>query len=308
MPSGSHMTSGGSHFNGGGASHRGSSSSSHSSGSVRVRSGPMFIWIGRGRRAQVPARYSFLCTLIPFFLVVAFCLLLVGGFSYQDNVSRIKKAEVDRDYYLAMIAYAEQHPDYIVQGKVTGKFYNEAREKWFFKYEIPYTNASDTLEGQTFCVYSTEEIGQIHVNDIIQIAVDSLPITKDTDSVPMDYKDIPLESDGEFLQAQGSRNLSIGLLCGGGAAIVLVVVLAAVLFVKTKAEYNKNGANAAKTVAPSPSNPKPEKPFEEKKTHAKKEVNFDDPFAKDYFKCPNCGADVTADQKFCSICGEKLKK
>ena len=306
MPSGSHMTSGGSHFNGGGASHRGSSSNSN--GSVRIRSHPMFIWIGRGRRVQVPAKYGFLSALIPFFFVVMFFLFCIGGIIFSSSGSQIQKIEVDRNYYLSMIDYAEEHPEFVVQGTVTGVFYNEAREKWFFRYEIPYTSAYGTLEGETFCVYSTEEIGQIHKNDVIQIAVDSLPVTEDTDSIPMDYKDIPLESDGEFLQAQGSRKISIGLLCGGGGAFVLIAVLAAVLFVKTKAEYNKNVANAQKNADPSPAISQMENHFGEKKTKSKKEANFDDPFAKDYFKCPNCGADVTADQKFCSICGTKLNK
>lgn len=299
MPSGSHMTSGGSHFHGGGASHSGSSS--HSSSSTHVQSGPMFIWLGR-RRVQVPARYSFLMAFIPFLFIVALCLLLVGGFSLQSNLSQLRKIEADRSYYLSMIEYAEENPEYVVTGTIYDVYYNEDCDRWFFMYEIPYTNSDGSLFGETFCVYSQYEIARFHISDAIQIAVNSPTITETTDSIPMDYKNIPLEKDGEFLQTMTSRNVSIGLICGGGAAFLLIVALASLLVVKVKAEERN------KSTSPIVSGQENKKPSQSGKRQPHKTANFDDPFAKDYFKCPNCGADVTADQKCCSICGTKLKK
>ena len=161
-------------------------------------------------------------------------------------------------------------------------------------------NGNGHLEGYSFSVYTLSTAPRI--DDTIKVAVNSATVTLDTDSIPMDYKDIPLSEDGEYivaLQNRQTRNILfiVSAICFVGGIAVYVT-----LTVKTRNDYNSKKASHPKEV---------ERKTAPKSAPDKTEdigTNFDDPFAKNYFKCPKCGADVLADQKNCSICGTKLKK
>jgi len=131
-----------------------------------------------------------------------------------------------------MIEYAEDNPEYIKTGKITGKFYNEDCEKWYLEYEIDTYNGG-SLEGYTFSVYSDSQIKQYRIWDTMEFAVDSVPVTSSTDSINMDYKNIPLEDDGEYQSLKSDRVIII---------IVLVVlpIIAIILIVSGIKQFKKN--------------------------------------------------------------------
>ena len=171
MPSGSHGGGGGGgHFGGGfsGGSHfGGSGGGSHFGGSYyhgprRPGRAPIvfhyFYWgghryaIGNDDRTKIRSLIG-ACAVV-LLLMLSIIIVIVNSF---NSINKIKK---DYVYYQDMIAYAEQHPEYIITGKVQSKFYNEDAEKWYLTYYF-YTDDSIRVNGYTFSVYNDAIINYI---------------------------------------------------------------------------------------------------------------------------------------------------
>ena len=231
MPSGSHggssgsHSSGGSSFGGGSGGWRGSSSSSGSSYSGPSR--PIH-WCYGGRTYYVsgsesePIRTKFGIGFI--ILVFAIMCAIWMGFTCKD----IHKIKVDRNYYIHMIENAQSDSDYLKEGKVTDKFYNEDCDRWYFTYSIPYGDGSiRELDGYTFSVYTDDEINNIRIGSAMWFAVNNSVVDDKTDSINMDYINIPLENDGEYLVGRRQLTMSIVVLvaCVGALAIDILLIV-----------------------------------------------------------------------------------
>ena len=90
----------------------------------------------------------------------------------------------------------------------------------------------------------------------------------------MEYKDIPLENDGEYIEAVNHRTFIILATIGEGIAVIILII-AAVKHFKKNVAYEKDGEQPATTVK---TNSELRCPYcNTKKT-------------KDASNCPNCGA------------------
>lgn len=272
MPSGSHSGGGGSHFGGGSSdgSHFGGGSHSGSGHSV----GPMIFMFG-GRRYFVGGKARNIVSVLQTICVFVFIAIILSASTLSDSKQGIDKIEEDYAYYQSMISYAEAHNEYIVTGKVTGKFYNDDCDKWYITYSIKIDETSN-LKGYTFSVYTLDEVSAFQIGNSIDIAVDSVPITLETDSIPLDYKDMPLSRDGEYVDFVSAKTKSIVALVievlaliGSIAGIVVVVLKNKQVVTDDKPESNTTSQTKEPT------------------------------------RCAYCGAIVDENENTCHSCGAK---
>ena len=289
MPSGSHGGSSGSHSSGG-SSFGGGGSSFGGSGRSSPPSPMHFRW--RGNSYYISGGKA---STIRFFFVFGVFLLFFGlacVASFFSAKETIQKIVTDQAYYINMIEYAEEHPEYQKEGEITGRFYNEDVDRWYITYSLP-TMAGGILKGYTFSVYSTEDMKkpEFQVGQPLTLAVDNPNVNILTDSINMEYKNIPLENDGEYLQAIRSRNSSIIIACVFGAVAITLIVVG---FVKIKKEA-QNEAELGKVTAGNSvlgNNGSSQKANEQKPRH-----------------CVYCGNYVSDEDKKCPSCGSrKFKK
>ena len=273
MPSGSHGGGGGSHGGGfGGGSHFGGGHRSSGSSSRRGPA-PIRIWFF-GHRYYVPAEKT---SAIRGLVITFFVLILFGFMSTLGLIAakdQVEKIESDHTYYVNMINYATAHPDYQVTGKITGKFRNDDCGKWYLTYSLK-TGNNQTLEGYTYSVYSIEEIDQFVIGNDILLAVDSNPVTMQTDSINMDYINIPLNNDGEYIGAKNSKRTSIIMTIAffGGSVVVAVLT-----FLKAKKSMKLNELEKEKA------SPLAQNENVKRCKYCGSKQNPQDT------KCPNCGA------------------
>lgn len=273
MPSGSHGGGGGgSHHGGGFGGGGGHFGHGRPTGGIVFRPRPIRIWFF-GHHYYVPAdKTSKLRGLF-----TAFVVLLIFGFvamfSMFNAKSQINIIQDDHDYYCNLVRYAILHPDFQKTGTITGRFENRNCRKWYLTYSLQ-TDNGQTLEGYSYSIYSNEEIFEFEIGDEIQLAVDAKIVTLSTDSINMDYLDIPIESDGEYVLANGLKKTSmilmIVLFCSSAASLVTGIL-------RTKKEMKLNELEKEKA---SPS------------------------FVEDNAKrCPYCGSKQSPEDNKCPNCG-----
>lgn len=220
MPSGSHGGSRGSHRSGGARS-SGGFSRSRSSGSFRPstsrspssghNNGPRSFgggfggWIMGLRRpfrihfgTRVYVFGSKVALFIPFILFMA-VLIIISSTRVSFCEDYIKNIKVDYAYYHQMILNAEQNPEYMKQGTVIDKFYNDDAGRWYYTYEIERENGFP-LEGYTYSVYTNEQIASVIIDSPILIAINKTEVDLQTDSIPIDFKNFNYKDDGEYIE------------------------------------------------------------------------------------------------------------
>lgn len=291
MPSGSHGGSRGSHSSGGSRSGGGRSSFGGR------HSGPSFGGPGRGPGGFHPrprrfrwGRHYYVVTsgTQSLLMIMLFFIMFFGMFAFSQGISRsvlkeeISLIEQDYIYYQDMIDYAEsqggESAGYIVDAKVTGKYYNADAERYYFVYVIDLPNTSRDLEGYTYSCYTINEASIYRVGDIMKVAVESPNITINTDSINMDYKDMPLERDGEYLAAKSS------LKSATTSMIIFILIDVAIVAIGIFVVFKK------KQLAE-------EKEVKEEKAKAEANANLYCSYcgslvSKDTTKCPNCGSSI----------------
>ncbi len=311
MPSGSHRSSGGSHRSGGssrssgGGSRSYGSSRSYGGGSHRSSYGGGGGYYGGGhhhhhgpRRMRFGRVYistgstsfiSFFFPIVIFFIILT-TLLFVAVSPSSDFKTKIEK---DYAYYQNMITYAEANQDtHIKDATIKDIWYNEDAERWFFEYQIRYENPNQygseylILEGETYCVYTDEQIFNFNIGDTIQVAVNSDPITSNTDSVPLDYKHKALTDDGEYLLELESEKSFYTIRTV--FAIITGVMIAILVF--TLVRSIKNGTKEATETSSTTSST-----TTSTTTTAEK-------------FCSYCGAQIQSGDRKCQICGAPVKK
>ena len=237
MPSGSHSGGhggGGSHFGGGG-----SSGGSHGGGSFGgrnrgYRNGRTVYYFGRGYNrcymyGGAYTAFSLLRAIGIFMLVIGVVIL----FTLSGYNSQLKNIKADYLYYQDMISDAEEHlangdDSYFVDGVVISKFKNSGCDKWYITYYF-LDKDGKRVEGYTYSIYTWEQVKDMDNGDIIKLAVDSKPITQDTDSVNVDYKDTSLMDDGEYAKIvrhkKNTRNASIILISIAVGLIAISIIV-----------------------------------------------------------------------------------
>lgn len=244
MPSGSHGGSRGSHSSGGSrGSSGGFSGRSFSAGSHRSYYGGHHGHYG-GSHYHYPRRIRFrfggryyvyssgtTSALTMLFIFLGFALLFTFGINLgrQDAMQDIRIIETDYAYYQSMIDEAKSGEGAIVDATVRGKFYNDYADKWYIVYTIP-TEYGGDLEGYTYSCYTLGEVNRYRPGSTIRVAVDSVPITMETDSIDMDYENTTLEDDGEYIAKQDelvevTTTYVIAILIDLSLAAIIVVVL-----------------------------------------------------------------------------------
>jgi len=244
MPSGSHGGSMGSHSSGG-ASFGGGRSSGGGYRNGHHRRGPRIFIIGRSRY-YLPTvwntRFSAIISFLPialFFLIFAVIAIFSGATTKNDIL-------VDYYYYQDMIAKAEANPEFIVEGEITDLFYNDDCGKWYYTYSF-LDDEGFPVNGYTYSVYTREEIREFTIGQNIMLAVNMAKINQLTDSIPMDYKYIPIENDGEYAQAQTIH--TIGIVCTAVCSVTIVglAVALVLIFVKCKQPATGEAIDGEKT-------------------------------------------------------------
>lgn len=294
MPSGSH---GGSH--GGGGSHFGGGSSSHSSGGssgrpmrpmrpMRFHIGPHFFFVSGERVSSIVGR----------FMVMIFLGLFIGlfaGLALPSTNRELEQIRFDYERYQTMIDYAEEHTDHIVEGRITGTYYNEDADAYYFTYELT-TEQGRPLEGYTYSVYTRSEIMRFNVGDTIQLAVDVVPITNLTDSIPLDYKDMPIEKDGEYRSSQSSKTILTVLLVVFSAIEGIMLISIFVSFGKSKTQRESTATQSNSSQGTSlPQNADTNSTQQSTSTY------------ESHSYCDYCGAKLKGTESKCPNCGARLK-
>lgn len=282
MPSGSHGGSGGSHSSGG--SSFGGHSSHGGSFSSRPR-GPMhFRW---GRRVYVlpQKQSSIISKFIPWIVLSVFFAIFSSILLTSANYY-LKKIRRDYDYYQDMIAVAEADENYIRTGYATDHFYNDDCGKWYFTYKIARDDSRGAwLEGYTYSCYTREEIKNYPIDSTITIVVNSKVVTDKTDSIPLHYKDMSIERDGEYTSNLKSKRIALTLVIISGLTFTTLIVVEIRLVVKYKqpAPSSTSNNNPTDTTANKSTTPN---------TKVFKRCEYCGKVSKDENaeKCPNCGA------------------
>ena len=195
----------------------------------------------------------------------------------EQNINRI---EIDYLYYQDMIETAEGNPAKIRDAIVVSHFYNEKAKKWYFVYKIQkddyVTGENIWLEGWTYSVYSRDEINAISVGSVVEIAVDSPIVDKNTDSIPTDFKTKKLSDDGEYLAAQSSLTTGIVVVTLSSALTIGLIIGLVLTIIKNAKKEEVEKAEKEK--------------IELNKKSGKTCKYCGRPLGDDVDVCPSCGA------------------
>lgn len=212
MPSGSHRSSPGSHST--------RSYSSRSTGNNNTSVVPIFMmnrYYRRNGSTNSPEQEELrkhplirLFSTIFSIMIIALFAAIIAKVSFVMRVQAIKN---DYDYYQHMCDWASQHPNWKGTAIVTGK--EKKYDKWLITYKIIDPTTNFTLDGYSFAIYDDEQIEQIQINDEIEVAMNSFDLSIDTDSVPMDYYQVPITQDADYLHHTKINN---------SVTVILVIV------------------------------------------------------------------------------------
>ena len=121
--------------------------------------------------------------------------------------------------------------------------------------QMNFYNKNFTLDGQIWNqgvmeifpkVYSYDEINNFIIGQKIEVAVVT-PNSPFTDSIPMDYYEMPLENDAEYINYQKSIRLHIILTLSFTAGAVLLFVLAVKLHKREKLSAMEESSSTTST-------------------------------------------------------------
>ena len=134
-------------------------------------------------------------------------------------------------------------------GTVTGIERYEDGSKYCIFYTFKTTTGSK-VEGYSFYVYDYTVASQYKSSGSVILALDTTvdKINTTTDSVPLDYKDVTLDNDDEYVHYNATRNVArtaTFVLIGISVAMILGTVLVPLTAKKATAEQiaeSKNGS------------------------------------------------------------------
>lgn len=261
----------------GGSSHIGGRSSSRSYfSSLNGRRTRIFI-VG-GRRYILPQKFSRAVSIMSFFLPIMFFVAFFSGAFLLTGITEKNNIEKEYVYYNKMITKAEKDSRYIIDAEVTGTYYDMNCGKWYYTYEFEMDNGLFS-DGYVFPVYDDQQIEAFEEGQIIKIAVDDLNLDIYTDSVPMDFKNISIDQDGDYQIAKRHFNIGITVLCICGAGFIILTIVSNKIMKKHKQEVTETTDGSVELVAQKP-------------------MRY----------CEYCGSRLADNQTSCSSCGAKSTK
>ena len=277
MPSGTGRGSSGSHSGGSrssGGSHFSSSSNRSSFRSHHGHHHSMVVtW--NNRHYELPPKVSGIFGVLTFILFIIIAVLITSIASIlPDQNRRIDKIQSDYIYYQNMITFAESQPGYIRDATIVRMNYNFDCKKWYLEYEIK-TDLGDTLRGYTYSMYTFDDLKEFRAGQTIKCAVNTNPVTLNTDSINLDYKNTSLSDDGEYVTAQALKQ-------GWTTATIILTLSAVAMIIIMSIIVKKSIKNTHET---------------ESNT-----INIH------VFVCPYCGTKNTNNERNCPNCGAKFKK
>lgn len=307
MPSGSHSSGGGgSHFGGGssGGSHFGGSSRSSGGFIRRSRPGTAVIVLN-GKQYEVAGKKRYLVYAFAMMLLIGIFAIFAGVLLFNGAKESISTIKADYDYYQSMAETSNRTADQKIKGVVTDHFKSDNCNKYYIVYFFPLHNIAEEdlystfqvdfanndidnnwVRGYSYSVYTLEEVSvsDLQIGSVIDLAINcnKASISKNTDSIPMDYLGMPIERDGEYQNAKHSKTTGIVILVASSVFIVISVV-GGVLVAK-KAKLLTDNENEETTTATTEST-KPAQTIPETKQCAYCGATL----SKDATKCPNCG-------------------
>ena len=274
MPSGSHGGSSGSHSSGGSSFGGGGSSSSGSSYGGSRSSRPHFRW--HGHVYYYSAGASFLVVFINAILMFALITTIAGFFIIPQEKKDVKKIEEDYYYYQSIIDMG-----YFTTAKVDDIFCHKGYDKYYITYTIDIPSTLKDLEGYSYSVYTREQAFALLQQGTITVALNRpvANITENTDSIPIDYKNMPMENDYEYVMAL--KGVNNARWCAYGGLGVMLTGFAIILFInfKTKAKQQGQLVNSS----------------------------YSSPTGRTQY-CAYCGTETDCSKTRCPSCGNRFKK
>jgi rubrerythrin len=189
-----------------------------------------------------------------------------------------------------MIEYAESREGFVLDATITGKFLDYDSNRWYIEYTlkdhaktpVPSTAIIDPYLTSTYSIYTEEQIKNYRVNDTIKVAVDSIPVTTNTDSMVVEYKNFKIEDDGEYIELSKTHKKfnTIAVFLNIGAVVCLISGIAfGVKFTKKAKEYIENNQNSSSSGSSTTSSGTPTK-----------KCGYCGYTSSSSGKCPQCGA------------------
>lgn len=294
---------GGSSFGGGARSHRSSISSSsrshttstrshYSSGPSHYHHGPHYrhhhrtsIYIGGRSYPASPLTVGIVCIFFAMFIALIFLFVNVTNRSMM--IDELKEVERSYTYYQNMISHAEQNPEYQVEGEIDGIYYDYIYDRYYIEYSVNNPMGHSIISEASFAMYDYEQTLNMKKGDKIYIAVDAIPVQYDTDSINMDYKNISLEEDADYILVKSDisyyTRIVIILAISEGLALALVVFL---IVKNSKKKNDKEETETTSTTTPSTTPSQTEND------------NY----------CDYCGSKLPDNSNKCPLCGAHSKK
>ena len=279
MPSGSHRGSRGSHRSGGSrrSSSRSSSfrgSSNRGSGIHRSHHGGHLVVLGKTYTFSKPIGNIISVLMMGAFF--AFFIMIASFANIPTKQQFLNVIKEDYSYYQGIISLG-----HTTSAEVTDMFYNSEADKYYIEYKIDIPNTSFDLEGYSYSVYTQSEALEYLNRGTIQIALNKpvSEIDSNTDSIPTDYLNMPLERDGEYIMAV--KSLSQSKIFGFGGLAVFVCVIASIVIVTIKLGKKEE--------------------TEQQTTEASSETSL-----PQFKECSYCGSNLSINETTCPSCGSKI--
>ncbi len=212
--------------------------------------------------------------IIKIWISIMIPIIVFFGFMIASRNDFIHSIEMDQAYYFNMIE--EASPDQYMMADVTSYFEGDSG-KYYVTYNI-FKNGDKLWrnDGYTYSIYTKAEAMAVYVAGEIEIVVDELPLTANTDSINSDYMSYDITDDGTYIIAKFTRN--IYLIIEGIAVIAIIglsVYYARMLFSHHVSQYEKEQMHKRNT----------------------------DPYAAEKTQyCLYCGSIISKDDERCPYC------
>lgn len=235
------------------------------------------IYVFNGRKYTYSTGTNNRIRTINILIIIALIMTAIFVSSHFANDNDLKTIERDRAHYLSMIEIAESTPGLIQTATVTGYDTIGAGGKYFIYYTV-YNDFNHAIyEGESYSVYTLDEVQSLLHNEI-EVAFESQLITRNTDSIPVDYKDKALEDDGEYINAGENKRTFMWLSIVAGVTCGALIIVNIIIKVEDR-EYVEDTSSGPSNASVSAQN--------------KPKIN----------KCEYCGTILGVNETSCPNCG-----
>lgn len=172
------------------------------------------------------------------FIFIALFIAIISISNLVINVNAMNTIIYDRHYYINMIEFAEKNPTFMRDAIVTDYEQSLTSDAYYIIYMI-----DGRVEGYSYSVY-TEEEARALLSQTIKVAVNSFILSDETDSIPVDYKNKSIESDGEYVVARSNKKIFLVMTALSLSIFVILIVITVIIQVKGKQYIDGQEANS----------------------------------------------------------------